>query len=227
MRLSKFILANLEAIFQEWEDFANTLVPPGQLMGKIALRDHIKPMLEVIAADLVTPESRHEEIEKSTGNNNSPTWKKTAATTHGIERLAWGFSLDAAVAEYRALRASVMRMWKKSLADDAAEEYLIDDLIRFNEAIDQAINESVTSYTYEKAQQMRIFDAILSFMPDISFTLTLEGRLSYANKAFAILFSSPANELVGKNFVDLGLANGAELQQYVDQVIESKKPSTK
>lgn len=223
MRLSDFILQNIETVLQEWEDFAASLVPAGKAMDAIVLRDHVKKMLEAISADLAKPESVHDEIEKSKGHNNSPESKKTAATTHGKERLALGFSLDAAVAEYRALRASVTRLWHKSLCDLPLSNTTIVDIIRFNEAIDQSINESVTSYSFEKEQQMRVFDTILSSLPDVSFIVTLDGRFSYVNKAMAELFAMPSNELLGKSFIDLGLPNGLDLQSQLSQVISEKK----
>ncbi|MFC6518914.1 PAS domain-containing protein [Undibacterium arcticum] len=223
MRLSKFILNNLEAVLQEWEDFAATLIPPEQSLDKVTLRDHVQKMLEAMSADLAKPETEHEEIEKSKGHDDSPECRKTAAATHGKERLALGFTLDAAVAEYRALRASVTRLWQKSLLNKPVPDTAIGDLIRFNEAIDQSINESVTSYSFEKEQQMRVFDTILSSLPDISFTLTLDGRFAYVNKALIELFALPPDKLVGKNFIDIGLPNGAELQRQIDQVISTKK----
>lgn len=44
------------------------------------------------------------------------------------------------IAEYRALRASVLRLWA---ADQALSGDAIDDMMRFNEAIDQAVAESL------------------------------------------------------------------------------------
>ncbi len=166
MRLSNFILDNLERILREWEAFAASLVPPDQKISKVLLRDHVKQMLEVIAADLATPQTAHETAEKSKGHVDSPPDEQTAASTHGTERLALGFSLNAAMAEYRALRASVTRLWREKLINQAQADTVVDDLIRFNEVIDQAINESVTSYSFEKDQQTRVFDTILSSSPD-------------------------------------------------------------
>src|ERR1039457_576969 len=220
MRLSKFILDNLEAILQEWEDFAASLIQDGKTADKVALRDHAKKILETIAADLTHPETEREEIKKSKGQKGSSGPKKTASTKHGEERLALGFSLDAAMAEYRALHASVIRLWRKSLV---ISDTALTDLIRFNEAVDQSINESVTSYSFEKEQQMRVFDTILSSLPDISFTFTLDGRFAYVNKAAIELFALPSDILIGKTFIEIGLPNGVELQRQIDQVISSKK----
>lgn len=223
MRLSNFILQNLEAILQEWEDFAASLVINGKSMDKVVLRDHVKRILETIASDIAQPESEQDEIEKSKGHDNSQESDNTAATSHGKERLALGFSLDAALAEYRALRASVIRLWQKSIRDQPLSDSEMEDSIRFNEAVDQSINESVTSYSSEKERQMRVFDTILSFLPDISFIFTLDGRFSYANKALLELLSMSPVDLIGKNVFELSLPNAGELQRHIAEVIKTQK----
>ena len=223
MRLSKYITDNLEIILQEWEEFAASLVPAEQKVDKVLLRDHVKQMLQAIAADLAQPQTTREETEKSKGHNDLSPQEESAASTHGTERLALGFSLNAAMAEYRALRASVTRLWQETLFDTPVPIEVVDDLIRFNEAIDQAINESVTSYSFEKDQQTRVFDTILSSSPDLSFTFDLDGKFTYANKAMIELFELPLDQIVGKNHFDLQLANAEELQREIRQVISSKK----
>jgi signal transduction histidine kinase len=64
------------------------------------------------------------------------------------------------VAEFRALRASVTRLW---LAEETGGAHTdLTDLIRFNEAIDQAIAESVSRFSQAVAQTQERFLAILS-----------------------------------------------------------------
>jgi signal transduction histidine kinase len=65
---------------------------------------------------------------------------ETAAQTHAVLRARGGFDINQLVAEYRALRASVLRLWMDSSPIDPTA---LGDMIRFNEAIDQAIAESV------------------------------------------------------------------------------------
>lgn len=223
MRLSDFIRENLERILQEWEEFAATLVSAEQKMNKVMLRDHLKQMLEEIVLDLAQPQTAHEKSEKSKGHSDSAPEDETAASTHGTERLASGFSLNAAMAEYRALRASVTRLWQEELANKPLPSTAMSDLVRFNEAIDQSINESVTSYSFEKEQQTRVFDTILSSSPDLSFTFELDGKFAYANKSLTELLMLPTNGIVGKNHFDLNLPNAGELQREIQQVITSKK----
>lgn len=212
----------MEIILQEWQDFAATLVPPGQTMNKVALRDHIKLILETVAADLAQPQTERDATAKSRGLNE-PEPEDTAATEHGKERLAFGFGLDAAVAEYRALRASVTRLWQKSLKDETIPATAVRDLIRFNEAIDQAITESVTSYAFEKEQLTRVFDTILSSSPDLSFTFDLKGRFAYANQAMVAKLGRAMEEITGKLCADVGLPGADVLQHNIESVIRSKK----
>jgi diguanylate cyclase (GGDEF)-like protein/PAS domain S-box-containing protein len=223
MRLSNFISENCETILQEWEEFAATLVPVSQETDSVMLRDHAKQMLETIAADLARPDTAFEKSEKSKGHRAQAV--KTAAAIHGADRLASGFSLDAAVAEYRALRATVTRLWRERHFHLLEPETELDDLIRFNEAIDQAISESVTSYSFEKEQQTRVFDTILSSIPDLSYTFDLEGRFAYANKALTALFELPLDKIAGKNHFDLGLPHAVETHREIQQVIDTKRPS--
>jgi signal transduction histidine kinase len=63
------------------------------------------------------------------------------------------------VAEYRALRASVIRLWTKGKRDLLRVD--VEDLTRFNEAIDQSLAESVTRFTEDLEQSKETFLAIL------------------------------------------------------------------
>lgn len=223
MRLSNFIVENLDSILQEWEEFAATLVPARQKNDKVLLRDHLRQMLKVIVTDLERPQSKTEEMEKSKGRSDLANGDVTAATIHGLDRLALGFSLNDAMAEYRALRASVTRLWQQTLVDKPLPVTAMEDLIRFNEAIDQSISESINSYSFEKEQQTRVFDTILSSSPDLSFTFNLEGKFMYANKALIELLELPLDDIVGKNHFDLGVPDAENLQQEIQQVIATNK----
>lgn len=52
--------------------------------------------------------------------------------------------MDQMVSEYRALRSSVLRLWLANHRMDA--EHDMQDMIRFNEAIDQALIESIATF---------------------------------------------------------------------------------
>ncbi|MEO7363578.1 MAG: HAMP domain-containing sensor histidine kinase, partial [Gemmatimonadaceae bacterium] len=63
------------------------------------------------------------------------------------------------VAEYRALRASVLR--RQALASDVHDAASTANLIRFNEAIDQALSESVAIYARNVEYSRDMFIAVL------------------------------------------------------------------
>src|SRR4029450_8306101 len=67
-----------------------------------------------------------------------------ASATHGSGGGAAGFELWAVIAEYRALRASVLRLWRES--GPAPDLRDVDDVARFNESIDQSLTHAVRSY---------------------------------------------------------------------------------
>lgn len=223
MRLSHFILANLEAIVQEWEEFASSLVPDSVKEDHTMLRDHAKKMLQAIAADLDQPQTAKKKDDKSKGHDYAFATEETAADAHGVQRLAAGFSLNAALAEYRALRASVIRRWQDALVDTPLPSSAIEEVIRFNEAIDQAISESVTSYSFEKDQQTRVFETILSSSPDLSFTLNLNGKFEYANKALTKLLELQTEKIRGSDCSEFDLPRRSELLHQIQRVIATKE----
>jgi signal transduction histidine kinase len=159
-RLSRFIRDNAEPILAEWETFARSL-PGGGAMDVAALRDHAKEMLLAIAADLERPQSDRVQDEKARGERDALEVREaTAAQEHGTGRAGSGFTVGQMVAEFRALRASVTRLWLAEAQDGALTD--LTDLIRFNEAIDQAIAESVSRFSQALARTQERFLAILS-----------------------------------------------------------------
>ena len=163
MRLADFIDANMPAILAEWELFASSLLPAAAELDAAALRDHAEQILQAMAKDLRTPQTRVEQSAKSKGRAAVlPGATETAAQTHALLRAAGGFTIRQLVAEYRALRASVLRLWGDAGAHgpDAME-----DAGRFNEAMDQAIAESVDYFTSEIDRWRAVFLGVLAHAP--------------------------------------------------------------
>ncbi len=157
MRLSKFIRGNMEVILQEWEDFAET-IHPLSTATKSQLRDHAKEMLKVISTDLETAQDVQEGIDKSKGQAPGAE-AETAAESHAEDRLMSGFTIEELMAEYRAMRASVLRLWQEKVRQ--ADEFDLQDMLRFNEAIDQALTESIARYSSMQRESQNVFLAIL------------------------------------------------------------------
>lgn len=156
--LSSFIRDNIEPILQAWEDFARTVEPPALTMDDVELRDHAHQMLTAFAHDLETTQSEHERVEKSEGRGDRGAGD-TAAETHAEARLLSGYTVVQLVSEYRALRSSVLALWSKETVGDTAA--MMDDMTRFNEAVDQALAESVARYERLVKQSRDMFLAIL------------------------------------------------------------------
>lgn len=152
VRLADFISQDLDAILAEWEAFAATLQPAAASMEAEGLRDHAEQILLAVVKDLRTSQTRQAQHEKSLGRALTPIdATETAAQTHALLRARSGFNINQLAAEYRALRASVLRLWMDACAPQAPD---IDDVIRFNEAIDQALAESVSFFS-EQVEQSR------------------------------------------------------------------------
>ena len=145
MRLSSFIIEHRESILQEWEEFARSIELPPSTMDVEALRDHASLMLDTIVRDLETPQSSLEQLDKSKGQGLRGSGK-TQAESHAESRFESGYSIDQLVSEFRALRASVLKLWAKKSSSALATAP--EDTTRFNEAIDQALAESVARYSH-------------------------------------------------------------------------------
>lgn len=158
MRLADFIRNNYGVIVKEWETFAATLTPAADAMTNAALRDHAVEILTAIVDDMDRPQGREEQAEKSKGRSDVHRME-TVGRIHAGLRVEGGFKLDQLVAEYRALRGSVLRLWGKAGGEPRA--YDLDEVTRFNEAIDEALTEATNWYsaTIEKTRDQ--FLAIL------------------------------------------------------------------
>ena len=161
MRLADFILENVEPILIEWERFARGLAP-GSAMGVLALRDHAEDILRATARDMVSSQNADQQAAKAEGHGRGGSESARldhASSEHAIDRLSSGFNLIEVVSEYRALRAGVLRLWRQSVG--AADEDDLQDLIRFNESMDQSLAEAVRSFTNRVDQSRELFLATL------------------------------------------------------------------
>ncbi|MBD1875872.1 HAMP domain-containing histidine kinase [Nodosilinea sp. FACHB-131] len=133
-------------------------------MTKLALRDDAEAMLRGTALDMQAGQSPAQQTSKSKGHGGAGSEESDpldhASVLHGEARLGSGFDIMEVVSEYRALRASVLRLWR------ASQPYIdindLDDITRFNESLDQSLAEAIGSYTSRVDQSRRMFLAILS-----------------------------------------------------------------
>jgi signal transduction histidine kinase len=159
MRLGQFITGSSKQIIAEWSEFARTCIPVGTMMDVEQRRDHIEGMLKAIALDLDTPQTKRQQAEKSKGSDDGDLDGHTAATSHGTDRAATGFTPAQMVSEFRALRASVLRLWSEQ--QDEISRANLQELTRFNEAIDQLLAESIAKYAQDAARSKDLFLGVL------------------------------------------------------------------
>ena len=157
MRLADFILQHMEEILVRWEEFAGGL-PNARSMSLVELRDHAAQILGAVCKDLALPQTTEERDLKGKGRAPPIGVSETAAQTHALLRARAGFDINEMAAEYRALRASVLGLWVDAGDVEATD---LADMLRFNEAIDQAICESVAFFSAEQERARNLLLGIL------------------------------------------------------------------
>jgi signal transduction histidine kinase len=159
MKLSQFITQSSERIIAEWEVFARSCLPAAEAMDLGQRRDHVAAMLKVIATDLETPQTKREQSEKAIGNDDADVDSNTASAAHGTDRAASGYTAGQMVSEFRALRASVLRLWAE--APSELDRASLAEITRFNEAIDQLLAESIAKYAQDIDRLKDLFLGVL------------------------------------------------------------------
>jgi signal transduction histidine kinase len=76
-----------------------------------------------------------------------------------MQRVRSGFEVNQMVSEFRALRATVLRLWSEAAGQASIED--LNDVTRFNEAIDQALAESLRSFVSEVDRARNLFMGVL------------------------------------------------------------------
>jgi hypothetical protein len=209
MRLADYILSNMEAILVEWELFAGTQLPAAARMSPLALRDHARQILEGVATDLMTPQTEQAQVAKSMGRVHAQIGApQTAAQTHAVLRAQRGFDINQLAAEYRALRASVLRLW---IEDCHPERPDLDDLIRFNEAIDQAVAESLAFFGEQVEQARNLLLGMIGH--------DLRSPLQAIQMTAAYLAALNSGDAVSKAASRL-INSGARIQALLDDLVD-------
>jgi len=166
----------MEELLEEWELFARSLPIPGAAISKTDLRDHARQMLEAIVIDMDGIESAAQRKQKATSEVSEIAGAQTAAATHGSSRQLIGFTMPQLTAEFRAMRASVLRRWMAQVS--VSSKTATEDILRFNEAIDQALQESAIRYSQQSDRTRNTFLAILSHdLRSPLATMTMAGAL--------------------------------------------------
>ncbi|MBT2794751.1 ATP-binding protein [Paraburkholderia strydomiana] len=160
MTLPDFIEANLDGLIDDWTEYARTISPGNGRLSEEQLRDSARQLLTAIAADMRGAQSQAQQRAKSHGARpDGDSAFNKVGRRHADDRLSHGFEINALVAEFRALRASVLQKWQRvSRLDPAA----FDQMTRFNEAIDQMLAESVAQFAKRTERIRDLFAGVLA-----------------------------------------------------------------
>jgi len=161
MVLAELIEQKVDDILEDWSEFARHLGVAPEKLSDQQRRNSAREILLRIAHDMRTGQSADEQIAKSKGEGPEHAPEIVdVARTHADDRLAHGFTLEELVSEYRALRATVIRHWQAQ--PYCVNEATIDQMVRFNEAIDQALTESIAKYSASANRLRDLFNGILA-----------------------------------------------------------------
>jgi len=213
MRLAEFIRSHAQKIVVEWVDFASTLRPFTRATDPATLQDAVVAMLREIADDMQKPESPREAFEKSRGRTDATGAQPTAAWVHGLERLDSGLDIKQVVAEFRALRAVVVRLFNEQTASVPAPE----DIVRFDEAIDQAVAETLAAYTTELDRLRNTLLAVLAH--------DLRGPLQAISMTSEVLTTKTRGQPLLHLLIDRVQSGAARMSELIDDFLTFVRPT--
>jgi signal transduction histidine kinase len=209
MRLADFIERDMEAILREWEAFAGVQFPAAAGMDPEALRDHAEEILRAVAKDIMTYQSSEEQSRKSKGRAlRTPGAPETAAETHAFLRAQSGFNINQMAAEYRALRASVLHLWAEA-GYDSGTDYR--DMVRFNEAIDQALAESVAFFSAKITEERNLLLGMMGH--------DMRNPLHVIQMSASYLAQLDAGDQISKTAARI-VRSGTQLKALLDDLID-------
>ncbi|WP_152207372.1 EAL domain-containing protein [Marinobacter changyiensis] len=206
MKLAQFIQTNMERLLEDWEEAVLEIAPELKGEDSRALRDHAREMLDFITEDLLTFQSKEEVARKAVGKGKHLV--SGIGEKHGKHRLRQEMSMHQLVQELRALRARVTKAWGDEQGGLTTKD--IDELVRFNEAIDQLVATSMSSFSALKNQVTRLFETMLKASPDPAAVFEPDGKYLFLNDAMAGLVDATHRDVVGKTpkQLNLELASG-------------------
>ena len=209
----------MEQLLNDWEEAVLEIAPELKGEDSLVLRDHARGMLNFISRDIITHQTRNEAVNKALGESKSPA--SGAGGKHGTERLRHGLSVNQLTQELRALRARVTLAWGNEQGGLTTKD--IDELVRFNEAIDQLIAASITSFSALKEQETRLIETMLNTSVDPAAIFKPDCTFLYLNTAMADLTNETNRSIVGKTAGELGLDFAEDLYDEITLTVSSGK----
>ncbi len=216
MKLAQFVRTEMDQLLEDFGKAALEIAPELRGQDSRALEDHAREMLEFITEALLAPQTKRESAGKAL--EGTPSFSK-AGYNHGACRHAQGLSMLQTIQELKALRARVILAWGD--VQQSLRTGDIDELLRFNQAIDQLIVSSVASYSTLKEQEAHLLEAMLKVSPDPSAIFNRDGKLLFLNTPMADIVNKSPRDAVGKTPFELALGFATELHEAIAATVTS------
>lgn len=142
MPLANFMTAHRERILEEWERRASARTT--RVVNADQLRDHLDELLDAIARELTSDAAADVQV---------------VAEKHAAHRAHEGMLLQDMVSEFPVLRSCVIQLWMQSLSTATLGD--LEDVRRFDEALDRALTESVSEFMNRLNRARETFLGIL------------------------------------------------------------------
>ena len=143
MSLPHFIHESLDDILSEWERDCGDAPRPEP---PVARRQHFGKVLRAVA----------DEMKRLPPSASTSTPAGAVASAPGVPHSHAG----QLVGDYASLRASVVRQWRRKHPSPSASD--LDDLVRFNEAMDRSLAELTATFSPSEAQPQALFLGVLN-----------------------------------------------------------------
>lgn len=143
MRLSTFIVAQLEPIVEEWQALGKGSIAPVDRSEVAEFRECLKSVLLTIAKEISLERTRAD-FNVDTGSAKVDV-KDCPFAMHGAIRQRYGTGVAQLVNEFGLLRAIVLTRWF-FLGARMASELVLRQGIRFNQSVDKALLGSVNGF---------------------------------------------------------------------------------
>jgi len=204
LKLTHFIQTEMEQLLGSWEEAAPKTVPELEGKGSRALKDQAREMLELITQDLDTFRPKDEPARKAQTNGKSPA--PGFESDPGTRRFQQSFFILQMIRE---LRARVTRAW--GCEQRGLTEKDIDELVRFNEAIDGLIANLVPSFSARREQDTRLIETMLKTSIDPDAIFDTNGEPLFIETGIADLVNAPRRNAIGETPLELVLDLATEL----------------
>jgi PAS domain S-box-containing protein len=198
--LGQFLRQAHDEILSEWERALRGAVPRARRMSGPRLRDHVPALLERLA-DVVSAAGAGEAAPLG-----------ELAELHAADRWKAGRDVAAAARELTLLRDVALRLWHE-LVGGQVPPGALDDVRRFDAALDEVIVRSVAACERASAEERRRALAVVerreqelqrffAISPDLLAVFGADGFLKRVNPAYTAALGYSERELLSKPYLE-------------------------